>query len=70
MKTIWERFTDGFTLKKITWIVLGAAICSFGIYNIHQQTGITEGGVLGMMLLINHWFGISPSVITPILDIS
>ena len=37
MKTIWERFTDGFTLKKITWIVLGAAICSFGIYNIHQQ---------------------------------
>ena len=49
MKTIWERFTDGFTLKKITWIVLGAAICSFGIYNIPQQTGITEGGVLGMM---------------------
>ena len=24
MKTIWERFTDGFTLKKITWIVLGS----------------------------------------------
>ena len=31
MKTIWERFTDGFTLKKITWIVLGAAICSLFI---------------------------------------
>lgn len=70
MKNAWKRFIDGFTLSKIAWIVLGAAICSFGIYNIHQQTGITEGGVLGMMLLVNHWFGFPPSVITPVLDIT
>ena len=69
-KNLWKRFTDGLTFQKIAWIVLGAAICSFGIYNIHQQTGITEGGVLGMMLLVNHWFGIPPSIITPLLDIS
>ena len=39
MKTIWERFTDGFTLKKITWIVLGAAICSleFTIFINRQE---------------------------------
>ena len=43
MKTIWKRFTDGFTLKKITWIVLGAAICSFGIYNlINRQELLKE----------------------------
>ena len=43
-------------------------ICSFGIHNIHQQTGITEGGVIGLMLFIEHWIGISPAFITPVLD--
>lgn len=56
--------------KKIAYIVLGAVICSFGIYNIHQQTGVTEGGVIGTMLLIHHWLGLKPSIITPILDVS
>lgn len=53
----------------VSLIFFGAAVTSFGIYNIHQQTGITEGGILGFMLLINHLFNVSPSVITPILDI-
>lgn len=43
-------------------LLLGAAILSFGLYNIHSQSKITEGGVLGMTLLLHHWFGISPSV--------
>lgn len=49
--------------------MLGAGICSFGIFNIHQRTNITEGGVIGMMLLIEHWLHISPAYITPILDL-
>lgn len=36
-------------------IVLGACILSFGLYNIHERTGVTEGGVLGMTLLLQHW---------------
>ena len=56
--------------KKFFLIILGAAICSFGIHNIHQRTAITEGGVIGMMLLIERWIGLSPAVITPILDIT
>ena len=52
------------------WIVAGAAICTFGIHNIHQQVGITEGGVIGGMLLLEHWLGISPAYITPVLDIA
>lgn len=64
-----RKATDGFSLKMIISIVIGAAICSFGIHNIHQQTGITEGGVIGMMLLVEHWIGMSPALITPILDI-
>jgi len=50
-------------------IVAGTAIVSFGIHNIHQQANITEGGVLGMILLLSHWFNISPAVLSPALDI-
>ena len=61
---------DGFSGRMILMILLGAAICSFGIHNIHHQVGITEGGVIGMMLLVDHWTGFSPAYITPVLDIA
>ena len=75
MKTNWllnirKKLTEGLTWKKIFLIILGAGICTFGIHNIHQRTGITEGGVIGMMLLVERWLGISPSAITSVLDIS
>lgn len=57
-----------FPFQKIAGILAGAAILSFGMYNIHQQTGITEGGVLGSILLLNHWFGLTPALLSPILD--
>ena len=65
-----DKCLPGFTLRRAGLIVLGAAIASFGLYNIHQQSGITEGGVLGTVLLLHHWLGWPASVITPILDIS
>ena len=65
-----NKITEGLTWKKIFLIILGAGICTFGIHNIHQRTGITEGGVVGMMLLVERWLGISPSAITSVLDIS
>ncbi len=64
------RLAEGLTWKSVISIMAGAVVCSFGIHNIHQQTGITEGGVIGMMLLAQHWLGISSAVITPVLDIS
>ena len=65
-----KKLTEGFTFSKVIIIILGAAIVSFGIHNIHQQTGITEGGVIGFMLLSNHWLGISPSILTTVLDVT
>ena len=65
-----KRLLEGLTLKKVLLIILGAAVCSFGIHNIHQRTAITEGGVIGMMLLIDRWLGLPPAVITPVLDIT
>ena len=51
-------------------IVLGACILSFGLYNIHERTGVTEGGVLGMTLLLQHWFGLSHAITSPVMDIA
>lgn len=57
------------TRKKIISILTGTAILSFGLYNIHQQTGITEGGVLGTILLLHYWVGITPAIVSPVLDV-
>ena len=59
---------EGITVKKIFIIMIGAAILSFGIHNIHQRVNVTEGGIIGLMLFIEHWMKISPSFITPLLD--
>ena len=32
------------------------------LYNIHSFADVTEGGVLGLILLLDHHFGISPSL--------
>lgn len=39
-----------------------SALQAFGMYNIHALSDITEGGVLGAVLLIDHWFHISPAL--------
>ena len=66
---LWDECGQIFTVRRILCILLGTAICSFGIYNIHRQTGVTEGGVLGMIVLLNYWFDISPSILSVSLDI-
>ena len=39
----------------------GSAVLAFGLYNIHSLSGVTEGGILGATLLLQHWFQISPA---------
>ena len=41
---------------------LSSAFQAFGMYNVHALSSVTEGGVLGLTLLIDHWFSISPAV--------
>ena len=55
-------------MKRIVFIIVGSAIFTFGIHNIHSRVDITEGGIIGLMLLIEHWTGLSPAIITPVLD--
>ena len=45
-----------------------SAFQAFGIYNIHALSNVTEGGIFGLTLLIQHWFSISPAVSSFVLN--
>ncbi|MDY5754711.1 MAG: YitT family protein [Eubacteriales bacterium] len=49
--------------------VFASALLAFGLFNIHSVADITEGGVLGMTLLLERWFNISPSLSGLILNL-
>jgi len=55
--------------KQLALLLLGTVILSFGMHNIHRRVGITEGGVLGMVLLLDHQLSLPPWLMTPVLDI-
>lgn len=42
--------------------LFSSAFLAFGLYHVHSFSGVTEGGVLGMTLLLEHWLHISPAV--------
>lgn len=42
--------------------LLGSAILAFGLYHIHSFSAVTEGGQLGLVLLLQHWFSVSPAL--------
>ena len=46
-----------------------SAMLAFGLYNIHSLSDVTEGGILGLTLLLEHWFDISPSISGMILNL-
>jgi len=48
--------------KDMIYILVGSAILAFGLYNVHSQSNVTEGGALGATLLIQHWFHVSPAI--------
>ena len=41
---------------------VSSAVLAFGLYHVHSFSGVTEGGVLGMTLLLQHWLSLSPAV--------
>lgn len=47
---------------------LSSALQAFGMYNIHALSGVTEGGIFGLLLLLDHWFGLSPAITSLILN--
>lgn len=58
MRSIWKEIK----ISSIVLLLGGSGLLAFGIYHIHSVSGVTEGGILGLTLLLKYWFGISPSV--------
>ena len=48
-------------IQKVLLSVVGGGILAFGLYNVHSLSGVSEGGALGLMLLLEHWLGLSPA---------
>ena len=55
-------------VKSLVKILLGSFILAFGFYNFYYLNNITEGGVLGLLLLLKNQFGIEPSIANIIID--
>lgn len=49
--------------------LLGSIILGFGIYNVHSLSGVTEGGALGLTLLFENWWGITPAITSAVINI-
>ena len=65
----WKEALKNITLKKCVITLLGSFILAFGLYHVHSISGVTEGGVLGATLLLEHWTGISPAVTGGIMNV-
>lgn len=50
------------TFKSSCIIFLGSSFLAFGLYHVHSLSVITEGGALGLNLLLEYWFAISPAI--------
>ena len=49
-------------IPNVLCCLLGSAVLSFGLYHVHALSGVVEGGVLGLTLLLRHWFSLSPAI--------
>ncbi|MGN1368859.1 MAG: YitT family protein [Aristaeellaceae bacterium] len=56
------------TPVRVSLALLGAFIQAMGLSNIHAFADVTEGGVLGATLLLEHWFAISPALSALVLN--
>jgi len=57
-----KKLFSGITAKNIALNLVGSAILAFGLFNVHSFSNVTEGGVLGLTLLLHHWLDISPAL--------
>lgn len=64
-----KNFLKSIKPKNCIICAVGGIILAFGIYNIHSVADITEGGTLGLILLLEHHFGISPALSELVLNL-
>lgn len=64
-----KNFFAEITIKNCILIIIGCIILAFGMYNIHSISGVTEGGTIGLTLLLENLFNISPAISSFILNV-
>ena len=50
------------TVRSCLLGLLGSGILAFGLYHVHSFSAVTEGGQLGLVLLLEHWLSVSPAL--------
>ncbi|MCH5286897.1 MAG: YitT family protein [Christensenellaceae bacterium] len=56
------------TLSRVLLALLGSLIQAVGVSSVHAWSSVTEGGVLGMTLLLHHWLAITPAASSLLLN--
>lgn len=59
----------GIKIKNIIFILIGAAIFSFGLVNFNMQNNLGEGGFTGLTLLMYFLWGWDPAITNIILNV-
>ena len=68
MKRVILKLLPDIKLKNCIFQIVGGMILAFGLFNVHSFSGVTEGGTLGLTLLLDHWLGVSPAITSVILN--
>lgn len=68
MRRFWQTLRAALDAPRMALMALGMGIATFALFNIHRNAAICEGGVLGMVLLVNHHLGLAPWLVSALLD--
>lgn len=68
MRGFKRKWLPRLTVQNCIVTFLASTFLACGLYHVHSCSGITEGGVLGAVLLLQHWFGISPAITNLVLN--
>ncbi len=60
--TFIRRIFEGIRKSNLIIAFFANAFLAFGLYNIHSVSGVTEGGIIGLTLLFEHHFSLSPAI--------
>ena len=64
-----RKLVNGISFKYCLLTLAASAILAFGLYNVHAQADVTEGGVLGLSLFFDQVLRISPAITATALNI-
>lgn len=64
MKTLFKDIKAG----EVALALAGSLILAFGLYNVHAEADVTEGGVLGLSLFFDKMLGVSPALSALVLN--